>query len=327
MLALGLASATACAGQSNAVLPGSSAEDPGTSTTAAATTLLRKWPLTGRPVQHGLPKHGVFVVKVDNTDAAMPQVGLGSADLITEELVEGGLTRLAVFYFTDLPPAVGPVRSMRASDIGIVKPADAVLVASGAAPPTVRRLTSVGVVQKVDGAPGFYRAADRPSPYNLMLRLRTLVDRTPSKPPTRPYLPFGTGALPAGRQVTSMQAVFSPAHTTSWRYVKAKGWTRVASLAAPGDDFVADNVLVLRVRVGNAGYLDPGGNPVPETLFSGRGEAVLLHGDRAVTATWRKPSRAAQLQLSTKSGRLLVPPGNTWIELVPAKSGQVSFGN
>jgi hypothetical protein len=160
-----------------------------------------------------------------------------------------------------------------------------------------------------------------------MLNLRTLVDRSASKPPAHTYLPFGTATLPAGRRVTSMQAVFSPSHTTSWRFVKAKGWTRVNSLAAPGDDFVADNVLVLRVRVGDAGYLDPGGNPVPETLFSGRGEAVLLHGDRAITATWRKPSRGAQLQLSTKSGRLMVPPGNTWIELVPAKSGHVSLGN
>ena len=39
-----------------------------------------------------------MVVKIDNTEA-QPQLGLGKADLITEELVEGGSTRLAVFYY------------------------------------------------------------------------------------------------------------------------------------------------------------------------------------------------------------------------------------
>ena len=39
---------------------------------------------------------------------------------------------LAVFFYQHVPRLVGPVRSMRATDIGIVKPAKAVLVASGA---------------------------------------------------------------------------------------------------------------------------------------------------------------------------------------------------
>ncbi len=62
---------------------------------------------------------------MDNTDASAPQLGLGSADMVVEELVEGGLTRLAAFFYSELPGDVGPVRSMRASDIGIVSPVDA----------------------------------------------------------------------------------------------------------------------------------------------------------------------------------------------------------
>ena len=80
----------------------------------------------------------MLVTKIDNSSASRPQVGLSKADLITEELVEGGITRLAVFYYQQLPEVAGPVRSMRASDIGIVKPAHADIVASGAAPPTLR---------------------------------------------------------------------------------------------------------------------------------------------------------------------------------------------
>jgi hypothetical protein len=296
-------------------------------TTADPTTLTRINPLTGQPMKGRPPSHGVFVVKVDNTDSAAPQVGLGSADLITEEIVEGGLTRLAAFYYSDIPRTVGPVRSMRASDIGIVKPARAVLVASGGAPPTIRRLDRVGIMQRVEGAPGFYRTPDRILPYNLMLRLPTMVRQVKSSKPTRPYLPFGSaGDLPRGTKATSMQAVFSPTHTTAWRFAKGKGWTRSNSLAAAGDDLTADNVLVLRVKLTDAGYVDPGGNPVPETVLSGNGDAVLLHGDRAVRATWHKPSRAAPVRLTTKSGPLRVPPGHTFVELVPIQAGRVVLG-
>ena len=66
-----------------------------------------------------------MVAKIDNTYASAPQIGLGEADMVVEELVEGGLTRLAAFYYSEIPGDVGPVRSMRASDIGIVSPVKA----------------------------------------------------------------------------------------------------------------------------------------------------------------------------------------------------------
>ena len=52
-----------------------------------------------------------------------------------------------------------------------------------------------------------------------------------------------------------------------------------------------DSVLVLRVRVGDAGYRDPAGNPVPETIYAGQGPALLFHGGKVVRGTWTK-SRA-----------------------------------
>ena len=59
-----------------------------------------------------------------------------------------------------------------------------------------------------------------------------------------------------------MAVTFSGSHTTDWSY-NGKGWIRPGSFAQSGDDFVADNVLLLRVRIGDAGYLDPAGNPGP----------------------------------------------------------------
>ena len=84
-------------------------------------------------------------------------------------------------------------------------------------------------------------------------------------------------------------------------------------------------MLVLRVKVGDAGYLDPAGNPVPETKLEGKGQAMVFHDGRLVRGTWSKAALDAPLELSTKAGDLTVPAGRTWIELVPAQNGNVTF--
>ena len=306
-----------------------SSPEPSSQRTADQQTLTAKWPLTGLPMGANAPHHGVFVVKIDNTDSSAPQIGLADADLVTEELVEGGLTRLAVFFDSHIPGLVGPVRSMRASDIGVVKPAKATLVASGGAPPTVQRLAAADIRTETEGAVGYYRDSARIAPYNLMMKLRELVESLGNTPkPARPYLPFGTERdFRGGKPAKDFQAVFSAGHTTSWQYEAGRGYVRPDSFAADGDDYVPDSVLVLRVRIIDAGYRDPAGNPVPETVLTGKGAAMLFHDGRVVKGTWMKASDKAVLHLKAKRGPLTVPPGHVWIELVPADTGRIIIGH
>ncbi|QZY28395.1 DUF3048 domain-containing protein [Nocardioides coralli] len=296
---------------------------------AEGSTLGQTWPLTGLDVEgedSSLRTHPVMVAKIDNSSSSAPQVGLGAADLVVEELVEGGMTRLAVFYYSEIPGTVGPIRSMRSSDIGIVSPVDAEVVTSGAAPITVNRLRNAGVRFYGEGSPGFTRAGDRSAPYNLMADLGKLVDSRKETPEGRPddYLPWGEAEdLPKGKKARTIAAAFG-SHTTTWSY-RNGGYVNQNSYAAGGDEFPTDTVLVLRVRVGDAGYRDPAGNPVPETKLEGKGQALLFHGGKVVTGTWSKKGLDAPLSLSTKKGKLEVPAGHTWIELVPQQSGNVTF--
>jgi hypothetical protein len=138
------------------------------------------------------------------------------------------------------------------------------------------------------------------------------------------YLPWGEAKdLPKGVKANTLAANFGN-HTTNWKFAGGH-YTNLNSFAAQGDEFTADNVLVLRVKVGLAGYKDPAGFPVPETKFEGKGEAMLFHDGRMVKGTWNKKSLEGPLTLSTKKGDLTVPAGHTWIELVPAKDGNVTF--
>ena len=138
------------------------------------------------------------------------------------------------------------------------------------------------------------------------------------------YLPWGDEAdLPKGAKASTLTADFG-AHSTSWQFQKG-GYVNTDSYAAEGDQFPADSVLVLRVRVGDAGYRDPSGYPVPETKFEGAGAAMLFHGGRVITGTWKKDGLAGAIELETKRGELKVPAGRVWVELVPAVDGNLTF--
>ncbi len=308
---------------------GDSGDKPDSQPIAGGTELAALWPLTGEPVTGATPDRPVMVVKIDNSSSSQPQLGLKKADLVTEELVEGGITRLAVFYYQHLPGVVGPVRSMRATDIGVVKPAHGVIVASGAAVPTLQRLDRAKVPYYTEGGPGYFREGSRSAPYNLMVELPKTAKAAKKKAVVpASYLPWGSESDFAGGQpAKSIDAVFSRSHTTSWRY-RSGNYVNDNSNAAEGDRFKPDSVLVLRVRQGDAGYLDPAGNPVPETLYFGSGPALLFHKGEVVRGTWTKKSRRAPVRLSTKAGPLKVPAGNVWIELVPTANagGSVRFG-
>lgn len=299
---------------------------------AEGSTLDSTWPLTGLQVEGddvASQEHPVMVLKMDNTASSAPQEGLGKADLVVEELVEGGVTRLAAMFYSDIPGEVGPVRSMRASDIGIVSPVDGTMVTSGAAPVTINRIKKAGIDFFPEGSPGFFRESSRSAPYNLFTDLSKTTKAAALDSAVRPpdYLPWGDAAdLPAGQPAKSLAASFG-SHTTNWTY-DGKKYVNENTYAADGDEFPAETVLVLRVQVGDAGYTDPAGNPVPESKFEGRGEAMLFHGGRLIRGTWSKAAVDSPVQLSTKAGPLAVPAGHTWIELVPvaAANGDVTFG-
>ena len=297
---------------------------PTSQPTEGGTTLAAVWPLTGLPAPAQTPNHPVMVVKIDNTAASDPQIGLGKADMVVEELVEGGITRLAALFYSQLPGRAGPVRSARASDIGVVTPTHAVLVASGMAPPTVARLNAAKVRYFTMGAPGVVRDPDGKhdflhSVFVDLPKLAKSLKKTPVVPAS--YLPWGQETDFAGGQpATSFDVHFSRATTTKFQFnAQSKKYLNTNTYAGAGDQFKADSVLVLRVREGDAGYRDPAGNPVPETLFFGKGQMMLFHNGQLTRGTWAKAKRDSPIELSTAAGPMKVPPGHVWIELLPNK--------
>jgi hypothetical protein len=317
---------TACGGSSSSSPNSSSPQQ-----VAGGQTITQYWPLTGLKVpsdKSASLDHPVLVTKMDNTVASQPQLGLSKADMVVEELVEGGLTRLAAFYYSHIPNNVGPVRSMRASDVDIVSPVHPSIVTSGAAGRTIALIKAAHIPFYSEGTKGFYRSTQREAPYNLLAHLNEVakVAKTKKKVTPPDYFHWGSASdFPKGVKAGSINAMFSGGHTTEWKYTNGS-YHNLNSNAPAGDQFPATTVLVLRVKEGNAGYLDPAGNPVPKTILVGKGPAMMFHDGRMVKAIWHKGKKpSSQIYFTTKKGKLSVPAGHTWVELVPQGTGNVTF--
>ncbi|MEP9381441.1 DUF3048 domain-containing protein [Nocardioides sp. KR10-350] len=299
---------------------------------SAGTTLDSTWPLTGLDVTgdgSAAQKHPVYIAKIDNTEASNPQIGLGKADMVTEELVEGGITRLAVFFYSDLPSKVGPIRSMRATDVGIASPVGARLVTSGAAPYTYAALKKAGVTWIDMSDPNVVRDLDgtHDTLHSVMANLEKIGAGAKGKE-TRPedYFPWGEESdFPAKKAATSIQARFSPARTDDWKYQGGKYVLQNGYMAA-GDVFHPDTIVAAQVKTSIAPYKDPAGNPVPVSHFNGKGKAWIFHGGKLVRATWVKKGEDAPISFTLAGGKTLdIPAGKVWLELIPKDGGSITF--
>ena len=303
--------------------------------------LVETSPLTGQPMPNGRPDNPVMVVKVENTANGAPQYGVDRADMVVEELVEGGLTRLAALYYSKLPSKVGHVRSMRTTDIGIAKPVGGKIVASGGAPKASRQIRNAGLRVFTESSPGFSRDS-KAAPYNVVVNLKRLGSTAKKNRIPGPYLTWtplkgseestpeadpsdSASAAPEPKKTRKATVRFSNSTATKWKFSGGQ-WTRKNGYAAPGQEFAADTLIVMFCRVGDAGYRDPGGNAVPETVIEGSGRAVVLRDGTATEATWDKPSLGGKISFETKDGKpLTIDPGKVWLEMVPKDKGRVNY--
>ena len=296
------------------------------------------WPLTGLDSGHALARPAL-AVKVENSAEARPQTGLGAADLVWEEVVEGGITRYVAVYHSTLPAEIGPVRSIRPMDAAIAAPLHGLFAFSGGQPAFVEAVTDAGmqVVSNDSGASGFYRIDSRVAPHNVYADPMTLLaqaDPAHLAAPTAQFEIAGAGNLPtavtagtpAGSLVLALSGVSRPTWTWSApdaRWLRAEGST--PAVEADGTPLGAANVVVLRTETADTGTTDPAGNPVPETLLIGSGEAVVASGGRTLAATWVKNGVGERLVLRGPDGNpVRLAPGSTWVELVPTDGGSVA---
>ena len=306
-----------------------------TSTTSASTTSTTvfagdRWPLTGLPVVEGETTDPILAVKIDNSTSSRPQEGLELADLVFDIPVEGGISRLLAFYQSQLPPGIGPVRSVREVDPKLLGPFGAFIAYSGGQSFVVAAVqavaTDVGDPQL--GSAAYRRAADRPAPYDLMLdpaaALATIEDPFTIADRWLSFLDIADAEPSAGGDpALTINIASSNAHQVEYGYSATDGGYLRFHRSQPhqvvsGDQIVATNVIVLVVEELETGRTDSSGSPVPDFEVFGTGEAVVFRDGVALAGRWERGRIADFFRLFDDSGQeIRLAPGATWIHLLP----------
>jgi hypothetical protein len=318
---------------------GSAPDEPEPTETEEATPDVA--PLTGLPTDEDLTERPLLVVKIENSPAARPQSGLDAADVVYEELVEGGVTRFISLFHSRIPEAAGPVRSARPVDVELISgfgPAPG-LAYSGARDEVQQALRRSALVLLTEGQAGFYRSAERRAPHDLYVRLPEAVAAVAERGamPPSPEAgwrfaddpPQGAETCPADAEGCedpggAVAVAMSSSFRTDFTYDAEAGVYRREQDGAPSEvtgegRIGAANVVVLATEHYRGGCCDTAGNPYIETRASGEGRAVLLRDGRWYEGRWSKADATSPLLLHDADGEpLQLKPGPTWV-LLPSE--------
>jgi hypothetical protein len=286
-------------------------------------------PLTGLPDPKNVArKRPAVTVKVNNTGAAK-QYGIDQADVIYEEVVEGGITRLAAIFNSQAPDRVGPVRSVRKTDQSIVWPIGGIFAYSGGAAYAVASIDTAPVKQLDESRAGplMYRADGtefqsptqyREAPYNLWAKVDQMYKVDGAKPiPPPPLFSYRKAGVKAGgTPAVAVVVNFAAGYAITWNWDSKSGtWLRSKfggpDTTADGVRLAPKNVVVMFVQ-----YLGGAGVEQSEANLSGSGQLLVFTDGKEIKGTWSRPDKSKPARLlNSTGGAIRLTPGQTWVEL------------
>lgn len=316
-------------------------------------------PLTGEALEPEVLDRPALQVKIENSPQARPQDGLEVADVVYEEVVEGGVTRFFAIFQSELPETAGPIRSARPVDTQLMGGYGASGFAYSGARAEVRdMLAATESIRVTEGGPGFYRDPSRHAPHNLYLRppdtLAGVIERGAEPlgdvgwvfdddPPAGALScdevadedlggdaadgdagadgVDGAGSDTCPDPGAAIDIAMSRYFTTGWRYdADQQRYRRLQD----GEPFLVSG----EGRIGAATVLVlatrhyTGATGYPETdILTEDAPALVLRDGRRYEARWNKPTADAPVRVLTLDGEPFpFKPGPVWVHLPDASA-------
>lgn len=270
----------------------------------------------------------VLVVKVDDTPQAHPQIGLDKADLVYIEEVEGGLTRLAAVFSSEIPTQIGPVRSARISDIDLLSQYGHVAFAySGAQTkmlPVIAAANLENLGAQRESSTIYTRDTTRFAPVNLILRADLLMSKLTDQNTaiaTSKNMGWTFGAAPVGGEsilsvklkwpANTYGAVWSPTESR-WLLIHANS----PDLASDGSQLGPTTLVIQMVSITPSQYHDKFGGVTPFSATIGTGTGYVLRNGLSFAAKWSRPDAASGTTWTTLDGTPIpFAGGQVWVAL------------
>ena len=330
---------TADSTTSTSVEPSTTVE--ATTTSDAATTTTASTPTTTtlapgiEPTINGLPGEDetgdrrVVSIKIDNHPAARPQSGLQTADAAYEVLVEGGLTRFIAMFQQSDSDYVGPNRSGRPTDSGLMAALDGPFQISGAQSWVKDIFKRDGVHVVYDNGVTTYRMNHRKAPHNLYTSTLKIRDYADSKgwsdaPPPSLFV-YSSEPTPTTQSVETVTFDWSNQPNAVWkwdgeqylRFNKDKPHEWVDKDGNTGQ-VAFDTIVVIKGHKYTASDPAGQGSSVPAVKTTGSGDALVFYDGGMFEATWQRETVQDMIRVVDADGNdVMLPPGRIWINIFP----------
>lgn len=271
----------------------------------------------------------LYAVQIENSPEARPQSGLKEADIISEAVAEGGITRFNAIYQDNIPANIGPVRSLRPYYIDWFLPYDAAIVHAGGSAEALQDVRTLGLKDVDSVASIMRRITQRYSPHNYYTTGQQVLDLLTQRGyssnftglPRKDATP--TDAMNAknitlniSSNLYNVNFTYDPATNT---YPRKQGGQ--PHVDAESGTQLAPSVVIVPV-MGKGIHPDR----IHTTYGTTGSGTVYVFQDGTVTqGTWTKPSRNSQWTLLDSAGQpIALNRGQTWFTMIDA-TNKVSF--
>jgi hypothetical protein len=293
-------------------------------------------PLTGLHVSDpSLLRQRVLAARIGNDPEIRPQEGLGLADIVYEEVMDGWMiTRFTALYLDNNVTRIRPLRSARLTSLYITPQYDAALVHTGASD-KIRWLISQASFVDLDQ---FFH----PEPYGILAgydwrgRMYTSVEKireylkkrgqerdTPIKgytfDSTPPPDPVG------GQPASAIHIPYPRAAVVDWAYDAAshrymrsvQGKPHLEGLTQ--EQIAAENVIIFYAEHKKTDIVEDSlGSTAIDIVMTGSGRALVCRDGVMIEGRWIQVAPGELIQYYDANGKLIpLRPGKTWIQLVP----------
>lgn len=297
-------------------------------------------PLTGEVIPE-YSENRPFAIMFNNIKAAMPQHGIGNADILFETLAEGGITRcMGIFHDISDVAAFGSIRSARKYFVQLAQGFDALYVHAGGSEEAINYLDSIKW-NHLDGVYGsgagryFYRDQNRLNAgysreHTMFIQPSGIYSYAAAKgyPTTRPGgvnlgWQFGDSSTLNGSAAGNVTVSFgssSRSKTTSFAYHADDGLYYASQYGtahidgATGQQQRYRNVLVLKTSV----VKQSDGSGLLTITTVGSGSGYFACDGKIIPINWSRISSTSPFVFTTEGGEILtLGVGKTYIAVIP----------
>jgi len=279
----------------------------------------------------------LFSVMIDNHVAARPQAGLSKASLVYETVVEAPITRfLAIFYASELPDKIGPIRSARPFFVDWAKEFNASYAHVGGSNQALDLLAKSYNfdLNEMSNAEYFFRDKKLFAPHNTftsgeLLKQATIDKQWQISPVTARWQFTEKPNITDQTSADFVKIKFGDLNAfVEWQYdSKTNDYLRYQSKAihkdAEGNEIRAKNIIVMKtdsVTIDNYGRL--------KTTTIGAGLAQVFHNGIMRVATWKRDKIEDPTKFYADNGKeISFLPGTTWIEVVSNYLPDIEVGS